>query len=102
MSADAWRICPQCKHSATAARETKILEVSASYGKIPAPKYLADLEAANKPIQLEETLREDYEVLTDEDGSFYFTYRCGCGKCGFGHTEKIDKLVFKIQPQEVA
>lgn len=99
MSADAWRICPKCKHEAESNRDTRILECSKSHGKIPALQYLADLEVANKPVELEETLREDYEVFTDESGNFYFSYGCRCQNCDFHHSEKIEKKVFQIKPK---
>ncbi len=73
MSADNWGLCPNCNKLA---RQTRI----AAYGKVSEDEYLALVEASESE---EHTLREDYEVWTDEDGVFTVDYRCGCAICKF-------------------
>lgn len=89
MSADAWRVCPNCKVVAETAYAEKI---SQSYGKVTAEEYLK-LVAATKMPELHESLREDYELGTYEDREFSVNYSCACTKCGFSfsfeHKQKV-------------
>lgn len=78
MSADAWRICPRCKIGAEKKASASVKNLAASYGKIPEPEYLemkAKIESAKPP---EETMREDYEIGMDEDGTLEISYRYSC------------------------
>lgn len=95
MSADNWRVCPQCKIRNAEKTAKKFSEVQDSYGKDSPDAYMEKLmkakEFAAEP--LEQTLREDYEIYIDEDGDFYAGYRGGCDRCGlvfnFKHEEKV-------------
>jgi hypothetical protein len=40
-------------------------------------------EAEAPQPEVKRTLREDYELGTEEDGEFYVTYRCSCNVCGY-------------------
>lgn len=83
MSADAWRICPQCK-----AREVlkhKKPTAAEIYGKVSVDEYermkLEELQIVEEDV--EETLREDYEIYMREDGMLDISYSCSCSVCGF-------------------
>ena len=67
MSADNWGICPKCKQ-----------KQESLYGKVSEEEYLKTLNKKN-----EYTLREDYEIYTDENGKFHIDYACSCSKCKF-------------------
>jgi len=86
MSADNWRICPQCKAKKLKDKEKARNKAESSYGKIPQEEYLKLLDVANKKIRLEDTLREDYSVYVDEDGEFRVSYSCYCQECSFDYT----------------
>jgi len=74
MSAYSWRICPRCKIKNDEANAKK-------------------LSGVEKPNELKETLREDYEIGIDEDGLFYVNYGGRCDECGlvykFNHEEEV-------------
>jgi hypothetical protein len=87
MSADAWRVCPRCRDRADKKAEQEAIDVTAKYGKIPHDEYMREFKAATARAEeeLEDTLREDYELRTDEEGRFYVNYSCYCTACGFEH-----------------
>lgn len=85
MSADNWETCPKCKEKNDKSNAKRISVAEKKYGKIPSDKYRALIKEAEKPIKLENTLREDYEMATDCDGLFYVSYSCRCDECGFQH-----------------
>lgn len=93
MSADNWGICPRCKARAIKAREAKQLAAGAAYGKVPSADYLKMLADVEVPLEHEETLREDYDVRTGEDGEFCVSYGCSCEECGFKHSFKHAELL---------
>ena len=95
MSADNWATCPQCQKQAEKAREKYLAKLEDSYGKVPLSTYESMRNAVPSGAVKDATLREDYEVGVDTDGFFYLSYSCGCDKCGFRHSEKINKLVLK-------
>jgi hypothetical protein len=85
MSADNWGTCPKCKEKNDEANAKRISDAEEQYGKIPSDEYRELIKCAEKPIKLEETLREDYEMATDSDGLFWVNYSCRCDECGFEH-----------------
>ena len=110
MSADNWTNCPRCTNRIALARETKLNEINALYGKIPADEFVRLLTEAEKmPAEQGEedaTLREDYELFiskTDRLHSrkkekpvkliFYVSYSAYCTECEwsfkFKHEEEI-------------
>ncbi len=96
MSADAWRLCPKCYARGTSARQVALKKVAESYGKVKAEVYGEMIDKAQTnfpPPAHEETLREDYEMYTDQDGQFTVSYSCSCRTCGFKfnfkHAEQI-------------
>lgn len=52
MSADNWAICPKCNAAKIAAKERRLLEAGAVYGKVEPAEYLRMLETANAPVEL--------------------------------------------------
>lgn len=89
MSADNWSICPKCRKNAVIEKEKQAAEVISSYGKIPREKWLELKCAADTQLDLDQTLREDYEIGIDENGEFFVDYYASCN-CGFkfSFTEK--------------
>lgn len=98
MSADAWRVCPRCRAGIAIEKAQKAasarIAATEAYGKVPAEEYrtldAAALEAEEALIQDArlshvETLREDYEIWTDEAGHFFISYSCSCTSCDFEH-----------------
>lgn len=93
MSADNWAICPKCNARKIAAKEKLLLEAGAAYGKVKHDEYLRMVEAANQPISLVPTMREDYEIGTDVTGVFSVSYGCSCRNCNFAFEFKEEKTV---------
>lgn len=86
MSADNWAICPRCKADADTKQQQLAEKIATSYGKIPEAEYLElRIQAESKPV-LSETLREDYELCTNADGTFEVSYSCSCSRCGFRYS----------------
>ena len=85
MSADNWTKCPNCKRLAEAFSEKKWQTAEAAYGSVSAADYrklCADACAAETPPK-SLSLREDYEISVDSDGTFRVSYCCSCQECGF-------------------
>ncbi len=86
MSADNWGICPRCKVEALKEQEARQQAAADAYGKVSSTEYGELVAKALEPMQLEETLREDYELGLGEDGEFYVSYRGACDKCALEHS----------------
>lgn len=86
MSADNWAICPKCQKN----RET-VSDVEALYGRIPRADYEKRMQAALRPMPV--TLREDYALGIQPDGTFAISYGASCKVCGFkfdySHEEEL-------------
>lgn len=107
MSANNWRVCPQCKKNWL--NELKTVEqrcgkeLSEAYGKVPAKDYMDLCQVMDARINSVEgvppgeTLREDYEIYTDEHGGFYSGYWSSCTTCGykFENVTRIDTFTGK-------
>lgn len=85
MSANNWRVCPQCKKRAEHEKQKRLLAAEKQYGKVSSDEYLRLLDKANKVERLKESLREDWEIGTHDDGEFTIYYACHCQSCGFSH-----------------
>jgi ribosome-binding protein aMBF1 (putative translation factor) len=83
MGADNWRRCPKCLKVENSKREAEIERVSNQYGKIPVAEFTRAAAAAEKPIVLGETLREDYELGINDNGEYEVSFSASCQKCGF-------------------
>jgi hypothetical protein len=93
MSADNWRKCPKCLKLAKDLREQAIQRAQSRYGKIAEPAYRKLITKAESPIELKETLRENYCQRIDEDGEFQSSYYCYCERCGFEFQHKYGQGV---------
>lgn len=82
MSADNWTICPRCKKVALAAKERDREKLAKQYGKLNPAEFIKRSAEVDKPVELEDTLREDYDIGL-HDGQFYVSYRAGCDRCDF-------------------
>jgi hypothetical protein len=87
MGADNWGVCPKCMAKALQDKETLKFKIDKSYGKISSQAYIELIAKWNEPIDLKNTLREDYELGVEEDGSFHIDYSCSCTctVCNFKH-----------------
>lgn len=100
MSADNWAECPQCKRWEELDFADAEVELKNSYGKVSAEEYLAKRDEVYAEKDSESTLREDWELGTDEDGEFYVIYRCHCDICKFKFEYKYDhKIPISPRPQ---
>jgi hypothetical protein len=79
MSADNWATCPRCMANARAEKARQEAEAVAAYGVKSVDEYLKLRELAETDIDLEPTLREDYEISIDDTGTFDVNYRAWCG-----------------------
>lgn len=93
MSADNWSICPRCKKQVELEAKIQGEKAELSYGKVPPYEYLTLLQLANKPLKLQETLREDYEIRICPDGLFYVSYFGQCDKCGLKFSYKYKENI---------
>ena len=94
MGANNWTICPRCMEKAVERKDQLQKEVAKNYGEIPVDQFNRLHAAAQKDINLEQTLREDYEFNMDDGGNFLASYRAHCSVCDFvyefEHSERID------------
>jgi predicted HNH restriction endonuclease len=93
MSADNWRKCPKCLKVAKESREKATQRAQAKYGKISESEYRKLIAKAESPIELNETMRENYCQRIDEDGEFQSSYYCYCERCGFEFQHKYGQAV---------
>ena len=93
MSANNWAMCPKCKKNNDENNAIRIKNAEAQYGKISSDEYRATIKEAEKPMKIEETLREDFEIWINDKGLFTVSYSGRCQICGFAkkfeHREKL-------------
>lgn len=77
MSADAWGVCPICQNLPEEWRKG----IDYLYGDIPLKEFKVVEEEYNKLKQIE-TVREDYEVGLNNDGTAYVSFLAVCEACG--------------------
>ncbi len=92
MSADAWRICPNCEQVANEAFVAKLAAARDSYGKVTPEAYAKLCAQAAKKPELEESLREDYEIGV-WNGKFEVSYHGMCQRCGLTHEFKTTQVL---------
>ena len=94
MSADAWRVCPQCAARGINKKE-ELPKAADVYGKVSAAEYerikKAEEDVAEYGEEEETTLREDYEIFMQENGELYISYSGHCSQCGFEAKFKLEK-----------
>lgn len=87
MSADNWTKCWKCIEKALDRSEQAAAKCEAAYGKVAEAEYKALCEAADKAEYDAEnpgdTLREDYDIEMNDDGTLEIEYFCRCSQCGF-------------------
>lgn len=96
MSADNWTQCPRCLKRRAAEVENKTTQVEGAYGKVPVEQFdrlRAELESL-KSDRVDDTFREDYEIVGADEGFIEVIYRGSCGTCNlrteFKHSHDID------------
>lgn len=87
MSATNWAYCPKCKEIEKRNHERVVEEWKSSCGKISPEDYDAN-RPSDKPIEIAETLREDYELWITDDLQFKMHYRASCENCGFEFSKR--------------
>ncbi len=110
MSADAWRVCPQCLVNYNAETELLQKRLADTYGKVDKDQFVLMAQMVSQrddeefmEEHLGETLREDREAWMDENGTFTVNYRCTCSKCEFHHEyQYIEQLKFTANVKNVA
>ncbi len=80
MSAENWRMCPNCKNKIK--ENKKRLIAQAQELKNDPDQYNALIDEATDPPELEETLGE-YYYTGSKDNEVKFNYSCQCERCGF-------------------
>ena len=78
MSADEWRVCPKCKIVFNKIKSDKKKKVESIFEEWLGKKIDSDVV---QPIG--ESMREDYEILTNDNGFFSVKYNASCDVCGF-------------------
>jgi len=96
VSADNWTQCPRCLKRRAMEVENKQTQLDASYGKVPLGRFDSmrhELETL-KTDKVDETFREDYEIVGADEGTVEVIYRGSCGTCNlrtdFKHHHEID------------
>lgn len=85
-------MCPQCVARDLAQQNAAKLSAGEDYGKVSPEEYLRRVNEANTPSKLENTLREDWDIRTDDGGWFEVDYRCSCD-CGFHFEYKYGEQI---------
>lgn len=100
MSADCWRICPLCEKK----RKEQIIEhkknVEEGYGILSKDEYLEAIRCSENEEEVAETLREDHEICTDNNGLFFVNYTCYCTECKFTYSFSCEEEVMKKYNKE--
>ena len=96
MGADNWAICPVCRVAAIKAREKLYARADSAYGKKSQDEYVVLRAEAEKPVKLEQTLREDYGLGVGIDGRFGVSYRAHCTACQFAFEYKHEEVARNI------
>jgi hypothetical protein len=93
MSADNWRVCPKCLAKEEKNHGDLSEKARQLYGKVPSDEWIDMISEAQKEVELEDTLREDWELKMKEDGEFYINYCCSCVECNFQFEYKYTERV---------
>ena len=93
MSADNWAVCPRCRVRRQARLSEQKVKLDAAYGAVALAEFdqMRSQYQAAEAAEVDATLREDYEIWTEEDGMFTVIYSCGCRECGFGFKFRHDE-----------
>lgn len=77
MSGDAWEQCPICNNLPEEWRNG----IDHLYGKVPLKEF-KEIETKYNKLKSEKTVREDYEVGLDNDGTAWVSFYLKCQTCG--------------------
>lgn len=91
MSASNWRPCPQCLKWAIGNKEENRRMAEESYGKVGEAKYHEMRRVADMPLELEDTLREDYHQGVDLHGLYTVGYKASCQTCDYSFSYKYNE-----------
>jgi len=94
MSADNYAQCPQCVKRYTRDKDAALAKADQVYALAgDCPSWTEACDRAAALTEPKETLRENWEILTDVHGKFTVDYSCCCNACGFAfeykHTEQV-------------
>lgn len=100
MSADNWATCPKCKTNNVKKIEGLEKKLSSLYGKVDLVEYekaRVNLEERKKDIekQSQSTLREDWSLGVDSEGTFSVSYACSCRVCNFSFVYKREEVALR-------
>jgi hypothetical protein len=96
MSTDNYSKCPKCKIRIEKEKANVMEKARLSYGKVSEDEYNNLIAKATNAIEIEETLREDYEFCLDGEW-LNIDYVCSCSECDFNY--QYDKNINIIQEQ---
>lgn len=82
MSADSYSVCPRCKKAALKEYEDLQRQLHEGYGVLPLAEFDELRARAEKPFEIEESVREYYEFHLDPDESvLHISYHGKCDNC---------------------
>lgn len=91
MSANNWTVCPKCKANYMARKASLWAKANEAYGKVPPERFSQLCADAEKPMKVEDSMREDYEIGVDRDGLFTVSYRASCQACDYEFSFKHEQ-----------
>lgn len=98
MGADNWAICPRCRVKAIKQRQKLYAKADKAYGVKTPDEYRALFVEAQQPLELKQTLREDYGIGVGIDGMFGVDYHARC-ECGFNFEYKNEQLAEDVDDE---
>jgi hypothetical protein len=96
MSVDNWAVCPKCLAKHESDMLSKKTEVAEAYGKVPRAEYerLSQELKEDQERDPDNTLRENFEFVNDNEGTLGIIYGAQCTMCSFScKFEKILNLM---------
>jgi hypothetical protein len=89
-------VCPKCRIHNEQVRLDLQKMIAAQYGKIDPQQWMEAHAAAQKPVELSEVFREDWDLGMNDSGKFYVSYKGRCQDCGFGFEFRDNQQVLKL------
>lgn len=99
MSAANWAVCPKCLDKHNTSLMSQRTELALAYGKVNRNQYeimskdLAKAQRSGPDI----TLREDYEIINNNEGIVTIQYGANCTICKFSFTFKTTLDLLKMK-----
>lgn len=97
MSANNWRDCPRCLRESRIRAALRLKDAHALYGTVSRADYEAALAEVSEQDELDfesvdgGSFRENFRILTRDDGVFTVSYSGSCGICGFEHKFRCEQ-----------